>query len=115
MLSDEQIDSRLKEWATWVTVGDASGYPATNVLHESWSPGRGAMQVSAGVCRARDRERAVGAAIKQLSARLQDTVCVYYCKRLSVVEQAEVLGCGESTVRARVREARRLLGQWLSA
>lgn len=111
----EQVDARLCEWAQWVALGagGGDGYPHTNVLHESWSPARGQMQASALVARSDARERAVADAVRQLSTRLRDTVCVHYCKRLAVTEQAALLGCAVSTVHARVREAQRLVGELL--
>lgn len=106
-MTDEQVHVRLVEWAVWRTVGDASGYARTNCLHESWAPGRGQLSMAVQRVNTHAREREIDAHVRRLSARLQDTLAVYYCKRLPQSEQARLLGCQPSTVRARVGEARR--------
>lgn len=104
------LEARLREWAGWLAGGSSVGYPVTNVLHQSWlPPAPGQLPTIQTGGRSTRRERALHECIKALSVRLQNTLAVVYCYRLSVAEQALRLGCGESTVRARVLEAKRLL------
>lgn len=104
------LEARLREWAGWLAGGSSVGYPVTNVLHQSWlPPAPGQLPTIQTGGRSTRRERALHECIKALSVRLQNTLAVVYCYRLSVAEQAMRLGCGESTVRARVLEAKRLL------
>jgi len=106
------ITARLQAWAAWLTGGgNAAGYPTKNVLHESWlppTPGQTpTMTTSTG---AADRqERALHHQIKGFSLRLQNTLVVVYVMRARPAEQARLLECQQSTVRARLAEARRLI------
>ena len=98
------VDRRLREWAQWLTVGDGSGYSAMSPLHPEWQPPTPGtmptMKVSApSTARATDR------AVRALSARLQDTLALYYCTNLPLADQAARLGCQASTVDARIRSA----------
>jgi DNA-directed RNA polymerase specialized sigma24 family protein len=104
------VEGRLQAWATWLTAGGCGdGYPTKSVLHSSWlppTPGQTpTMTTSTG-----DggwRERALHQIISTaLSVRLQNTLVVVYVMRASAAEQAVLLDCQESTVRARVREAK---------
>lgn len=109
------METRLREWAAWLTSGGSGdGFSAMSVIHPDWmppSPGTTpTMKVSSGNTQ---RERALHAAVLQLSRRLQSTLLVHYCKRLSVADQAEMLECAEATVHLRVREAKRLLALML--
>ena len=104
MARDEQIEARLLRWAAGVTVGDGSGYSSVNPLHPNWSPPTPGMRPTMKVAGASD----VGEthrAIAQLSQRLRNTVVVHYCLRLPLAEQAERLGCAESTVVQRLQAA----------
>lgn len=105
------METRLREWAAWLTSGGSGdGYAAMSVIHPDWSPPSPGTTPTLKVSgRSSQRERAVHDAVRQLSRRLQSTLLVYYCKRLSVAEQAGMLQCAEPTVHARVREAKRLL------
>ena len=60
------------------------------------------------------RHKDTHAAVLQLSRRLQATLQAHYCRRLAIAEQALQLECSSSTVHARVRDAKRLLGLALS-
>jgi len=104
------LEARLQEWARWLAGGVSVGYPVTNVLHESWMPpAPGQLPTLHTGGRSTRRERAMHEAIRALSMRLQNTLVVAYVYRLTASEQAMRLGCAESTVRARVGEAKRLL------
>lgn len=109
------MDERLREWAAWLTSGGSgAGYAAMSVIHPDWmppSPGTTPSMKVAGTNA--QRERALHAAVLLLSRRLQATLLVHYCKRLSVADQAAMLECAEPTVHTRVREAKRLLAEML--
>ena len=116
-MADDQdvMEIRLREWASWLTSGGSGdGYAAMSVIHPDWmppSPGTTpTMKVST---TSAHRERALHAAVLQLSRRLQATLLVHYCKRMTVADQAVMLECAEPTVHARVREAKRLLADTL--
>lgn len=112
----DRMEARLRDWAHWLTLGgDGSGFAAVNVLHPSWSPPTPGTLPTMKVGRSDVRHRQTHAAVLQLSMRLQATLQVHYCRRLPVAAQAEHLGCGEATVHARVRDAKRLLGLVLDA
>lgn len=111
------METRLREWAAWLTSGGSGdGYAAMSVIHPDWmppSPGTTpTMKVSG---RSTQREKALHAAVLQLSRRLQSTLLVHYCKRMSVADQAAMLECAEATVHMRVREAKRMLAATLRA
>lgn len=104
------LEARLQEWAHWLAGGFSAGYPVTNVLHESWMPpAPGQLPTLHTGGSSTRRERAMHEAIRALSMRLQNTLVVAYVYRLAASEQALRLGCAESTVRARVVEAKRRL------
>lgn len=109
----DHLQRRLQAWAAWLTSeGSGVGYPTKSVLHSSWmppAPGQTPSMMTSGG--GSDRaERAMHAAILSLSTRLQDTLVVVYVMRAAADEQARQLACQPATVRARVAEARRLLG-----
>lgn len=118
-MADDQdvMETRLREWAAWLTSsGDGAGYAAMSVIHPDWMPPSKGTTPSLRVGPSNpQRERLLHAAVLQLSRRLQATLLVYYCKRLSLAEQAVMLECAEPTVHARVREAKRLLAIALRA
>lgn len=116
MSDADQMESRLREWAGWLTAGGCGdGYAAVNVLSQDWSPPTPGMRPSLKVGRSDRRERAVHAAVVQLSTTLQATLVVHYCKRLTVADQAKLLQCGLSTVNTRVREAKVKIAALLAA
>lgn len=113
MARDAEMHQRLQVWAQWVTVGDGSGYPSVSPIHPNWSPPspgvRPGMKVSM-PSSARQTHRIIGT----WSARLRNTVALYYCTQLPVAEQAARLDCDESTVHLRVETAHRTLRLALS-
>ena len=112
------MERRLQAWACWRQGGGrVDGYPTKSVLHASWSPPSAGMTPSMQVVHARScrDERALDRAISGLSVRLQDTLVAVYLMRAQVAEQVALLQCQASTVRARVGEAKRLLGLMLDA
>lgn len=116
MSDADPMEARLREWAGWLTAGGCGdGYAAVNVLHQDWSPPAPGARPSLKVGRSDRRERAVHAAVVQLSATLQATLVVHYCKRLAVVDQARLLQCAESTVYKRVCDAKARIALLLGA
>lgn len=114
--SHDVINSRLQAWAAWLTSsGSGAGFPTKSVLHESWlppTPGQTpTMTTSTGG--AGRQERALHMLIKGFSMRLQNTLVVVYVMRAKPSEQARLLECQESTVRARLAEARQLIAMGL--
>lgn len=108
------MEQRLLAWAAWLKGGSVSaGYPATNVLHESWMPpAAGQLPSMQTVFGGNDApQRLTHAGIEALSVRLQNTLVVVYLDRAAVPEQVQRLACQASTVRARVVEAKRLLAK----
>lgn len=106
------MERRLLAWAAWLTGGRSSaGYPTKNVLHQSWlPPAAGQLPAMVSVqAQPTAQERQVHAALGQLSVRLQNTVVVVYVMRAAPDEQARLLECQASTVRARVGEAKAAL------
>lgn len=105
MAKDDQMHQRLLEWAQAVTVGDGSGYPTMSVLHEDWqppSPGVTPSMKSSPHSTVRQTHRLIG----NFSARLQDTVTLFYCfPGLPLADQAERLGCGVSALHKRIDQA----------
>lgn len=111
----DQMERRLVEWAHWLTLGgNGDGFAAINVLHESWSPPTPGTLPTLKVGQSDAKARQMHKAIQGLSQRLQVTLVVHYCKRMSVADQAEVLQCAQPTVHERVRDAKRRLGAVLS-
>ena len=112
------LHGRLQAWATWLTGGGSGvGYPSKSVLHSSWlppTPGQTPTMVTStgdGGRRERELHQIISTA---LSVRLQNTLVVVYVMRASAAEQASRLECQEATVRARVREAKALIGRALA-
>ncbi len=105
------MHERLLAWAAWRRAGRADGYPTRSVLHPSWSPPtRGAVFVGRARPNGDDTaERELDACIASLCERLRVTLAVVYLQSMSPDLRAQALGCRESTVRARVIEAKDLL------
>lgn len=115
VLDVDVLHGRLQAWATWLTGGGSgAGFPTKSVLHSSWlppTPGQTPTMATSSGDGGR-REKALHHIISTaLSVRLQNTLVVVYVMRASPAEQALRLECQESTVRARVREAKLLIGQ----
>lgn len=107
----EALEAALRDWGAWLRGGSSgAGFPTVNVLHRSWMPpapgSRPSMRVSARVA---PSVMAMHARVRELPVRLSNTLVVVYVHVLSPAEQAERLQCAESTVRARVLEAKALL------
>ena len=111
------IQNRLQAWAAWLTGGSSgAGYPTKSVLHESWlppTPGQTpSMRTDGGGSTRQERElHAIIAST--LSVRLQNTLVVVYVMRAKPDEQVMRLDCQQSTVRARVSEAKTIIGKAL--
>lgn len=105
----EAVERRLVEWAAWFNAGGAScdgGWPVKNILHPSWLPPSGGASPSMPAGRRADtREREVHKAIALLSDRTIAAVVVRYCKRWTLAQQAEALGCSEAAVGVRIGRA----------
>ena len=113
--SVDAMEQRLLAWAAW-RKGDilGAGYPTKSVLHESWmppAPGQLPSMRTAPASSGSALHRQLDDDIRALSIRLQNTLVVVYLHRASVAEQLVLLECQASTVRARVGEAKRLLGR----
>ena len=112
------LHGRLQAWATWLTGGGSgAGFPTKSVLHSSWLPPTPGMTPTMATSAGDGgrRERALHQVISTaLSVRLQNTLVVVYVMRASPAEQAVLLDCQEATVRARVREAKAVIGRTLS-
>ena len=109
----ERMDRLLREWASWLRNGKQTGggWPTKNILHESWlPPAPGSRVDTRTVAVSSDaRERAMHAAIGELSVRQANTVVLVYLMRTSVADAALQLACGEGTVRGRIMDAKRKL------
>lgn len=112
MARDAVIEARLVRWANAVTVGDGSGFPTMSVLHPEWQPPSPGVTPTLKTS-AHSDVMETHRALQRLSLRLQNTVAVHYCMRLSVAEQAERLDCAEATVYGRVDRAHRELAALL--
>jgi DNA-directed RNA polymerase specialized sigma24 family protein len=102
----EAVERRLVEWAAWFNAGGSScdgGWPVKNILHPSWLPPSGGASRSLPAGRRADtREREIHRAIGLLSDRSIAAVVVHYCKRWTLVEQANALGCSTAALTGRI-------------
>jgi DNA-directed RNA polymerase specialized sigma24 family protein len=108
----DAMERRLREWGTWLAAGCSTtgGYPTKSVLHPEWSPPASGSRPAMKVATVRDvREREVHALVCGMSHRMQQTLIAQYVLNLTAAERAERLGCGPSTVRVRVMNAKREL------
>jgi DNA-directed RNA polymerase specialized sigma24 family protein len=112
-MRDEQMHTRLLEWAQWRKVGDGSGYPTMSVLHEDWSPPSPGQTPTMKVS-APSSARVTHRAMVGWSGRLRNTVALYYLTNLPIAEQAARLECAERTVHERIDQAHGLLRAALS-
>lgn len=114
----DAVERRLVEWAAWFNAGGAScdgGWPVKNILHPSWLPPSGGASPSLPAGRRADtREREVHRAIARLSDRTIAAVVVHYCKRWTLAQQAQALGCSEAAVGVRIARAHERLAVVLS-
>lgn len=111
------LQQRLQAWAAWLTGGGrGDGYPTKSVLHDSWLPPTPGMTptMKSGAGGTGRQERELHQVISTaLSVRLQNTLVAVYVMRATPAEQQALLECQASTVRARVAEAKRLIGMAL--
>lgn len=113
---DDVIERRLQAWGAWLAEGGCGdGYPSKSVLHESWLPPAAGSVPSIKVGRGDAAERAVHAAVRLMSVRMANTLVVTYVYRQAGQARALRLECQESTARARVQQAKRLLHQHLQS
>lgn len=105
------LTTRLQAWAAWLTAGGcAVGFPTKSVLHESWLPPAAGQTPSTPSVQAGDaNEQRLHGIISAMCVRLQNTLVVVYVMRARPAEQVLWLQCQESTVRARVLEAKRAI------
>jgi DNA-directed RNA polymerase specialized sigma24 family protein len=108
---NDAMERRLREWGSWLANGTRTGgFPTKNVLHESWMPpAPGSRPTLAVGGRDDGSERELHGLIGQLSIRAANTLIVVYVLKLRAAEQAIRLECRESTIRARVLQAKRRL------
>ena len=113
MLTDalSEVENVLRDWGAWLRGGsDGAGWPSVNVLHRSWMPPAPGMRPGMKVGRRAEASVAeLHERVREMPMRLRNTLVVVYVQVLSPAEQADRLQCSESTVRARVQEAKRLL------
>lgn len=105
----EGMEALLLDWASWLTVGDGSGYARMSVLHEDWSPptpGQSPTLKSVAPDASRRLHRLIE---RHLSMRLRNTLVVRYVVGGSLADQAVRLGCQPDTIRTRVALAKRQL------
>lgn len=107
----DRMERHLLAWGVWVQGGKrGDGYPTKSVLHQSWLPPTPGMVPTMRVSATSDRaERALHAAIQQMSVRMQNTLVVVYVMRAGPVEREELLQCNAVTIRSRLGEAKRRL------
>ena len=115
MARDEAMHQRLQVWAQWLVVGDGSGYPVTNVLHESWHPPTPGMTPTLKASRVPDEVRAVHQIVLRMSERMSVTLLLVYAfPSLAQWERAARLGVAERTVAERVEAAQSVLRKQLA-
>jgi DNA-directed RNA polymerase specialized sigma24 family protein len=105
----QEIDRRLWLWAEALKVGDGSGYPVKNTLHEDWSPPSPGMTPTMKVSRADGSAKQMTRAVQQLSQTLQATLVAHYLVRMTAADIGLALGCKADTVHARIEAAHREL------
>lgn len=113
MARDMNVEQRLVRWASSVTVGDGTGFPAMSVLHPEWqppSPGTTPTMKTSASSNVHATHRAIG----RLSMRLRNTIVVHYCIKGTLEEQAMRLDCEVVTVHARINQAHRALQAMLA-
>lgn len=102
------VDQRLREWATWLVVGDGSGYSSKCTLHPEWSPPTPGTTPTMKVAPASHAAR-THRAVVQMSERMQQTLKLRYCTQMSLQDQADMLGCQVATLESRLWQAHKLL------
>lgn len=115
MAKIDWIEKRLENWARWrlKRSANALGFPKQNVLARFWSPPRNREAVAilpVDENEAWTLEQCIGA----LPLVLKQTVEQRYLTTGSVTDDANALGCGVSTVHARIEDAHRRLAEALN-
>lgn len=105
MARDPYIEERLQRWAAAVTVGDGSGYSATNVLHPNWTPPSPGLTPTLKAAPANADVRRMHQAVGRLSLKQRNAVVMHYVVRPPLAEQCERLGCELRTLYARIEAA----------
>lgn len=107
----DRMEAQLLAWGAFRAGGGCGdGYPSMSVIHPNWTiPAKGMQAKLPMPGRSSVAERALDARIAELSVKMRDALFVRYVKRLALAEQARMLGCEESTVGARVQQAKRIL------
>jgi DNA-directed RNA polymerase specialized sigma24 family protein len=109
-------EALLMEWAAWLRgSGERAGYSSMSPLHVDWSPpSPGTTPTLRTVRGTASSGPAVHRAVLAMSVRAQQTLLLHYVLRRTDEAAAAELGCGASTVRARLVAARRAVVQAVS-
>lgn len=104
---DDYIDQRLQGWARWKQGSGSGGlgYATVQLVARVDNDGARGPTIPVLECEARETDQAVQA----LVGELRRTVEVYYLEPCGLPGKAAMLCCGESTIRARVARAHRLI------
>lgn len=107
----DRMERELLAWGAFRAGGGCGdGYPAMSVIHPNWQPPAKGMPAKLPMPgRSTAAERALDARIGGLSVKMRDALFVRYVKRLALADQAQALGCEQSTVVARITAAKRSL------
>lgn len=112
MARDEEIERRLLNWARWKAGigGGGLGHARSRWAEDASFGGRRYREavIPTDACDADETDRAV----RSLDAPLRRTLEVVYVDDLGGLKAAATLCVAEATVKARVWQAHRLLGQW---
>ncbi len=116
MAQIDWVHAALQRWAAAVGEGkDGSGFPTMSVLHPNWSPPAPGQTPTLKAVRGASDVRATHAALALLTVRQRNTVVVHYCRRLSLAEQGQMLGCEPDTVTKRIGVIHRNLARVLAS
>jgi len=106
----EEVERRLLNWARWKHGGASGGLGYVTVQYgvdTSKAAYRQAV-VPTVDCEAEETDQAV----TSLASELRATLAEVYLGQRTVAEQARRLACSESTIKARVWQAHRMIQQW---
>ena len=114
MARDPNIERRMENWRRWKrgagSVGLGYGNASIwNRIQVDRSPNRASVVPTNAIEGDQTND-----AINTLTKHLKETVHVYYLCDDSIELKARALGCGVSTVHARIKEAHRLITIWFS-
>lgn len=114
MAKDRDMERRMLNWVRW-REGSCSiglGYGSASIWHGVRVDGQRCSQsvIPTDAFEAEQTDQAVAA----LPAYLSATVEVYYLSDTTMEHKAKVLGCGVSTVHARIADAHRKIVAWFS-